>query len=184
MKKLIMILSIVTVLLFTTGCTLDETTSSDIQKQQAVSEKLEKAQPTPTDISYSLERYNLIRRAYWVNGEREKARTLPCPITLPLSKIALLSESGAVVAMLEVSGKVSSLNSMLSPESELYESDMNTGRVGDNKWIADTDGSYGVNDNGIFFFTADGKYIEWNGSYMYTDVPFTIANPVIKMEVK
>lgn len=28
------------------------------------------------DISYSLERYNLIRRAYWVNGHREKANSL------------------------------------------------------------------------------------------------------------
>lgn len=36
---------------------------------------IQQNQPTPTDISYSLERYNLIRRAYWVNGQREKANS-------------------------------------------------------------------------------------------------------------
>lgn len=46
-------------------------------------------QPAPTDLDYSLERYNVIRRAYWVNGQREKAMTLPCPVTRPLGYIVL-----------------------------------------------------------------------------------------------
>ena len=28
----------------------------------------------------------------------------------------------------------------------------------------------GSNDDGIFFFTTDGKYIEWNGTYLYSDI--------------
>ena len=40
-------------------------------------------------------------------------------------------------------------------------------------------GSYGENDQGIFFFTPDGKYIEWTGAYLYSDIPFTVESPII-----
>ena len=36
-------------------------------------------------------------------------------------------------------------------------------------------------DNGIFFFTPDGNYIEWTGTYIYSDIPFTIENPVVNV---
>ena len=44
---------------------------------------------------------------------------------------------------------------------------------------ADVDGSYGENDSGIFFFTPDGKYIEWTGTYLYSDIPFEVSGTVI-----
>ena len=46
-------------------------------------------------------------------------------------------------------------------------------------WLADVDGSYGENDQGIFFFTPDGKYIEWTGIYLYSDIPFEVTTPAI-----
>ena len=49
------------------------------------------------------------------------------------------------------------------------------------KWIADVDGSYGENDFGIFFFTPDGKYVEWTGTYLYSDIPFEVDDPVVKV---
>lgn len=45
----------------------------DVKNTQEAANLLQYNQPTPTDIDYSLERYNLTRRAYWVNGQREKA---------------------------------------------------------------------------------------------------------------
>lgn len=50
-------------------------------------------------------------------------------------------------------------------------------------WLADVDGSYGENDVGIFFFTVDGKYVEWDGTYLYSDIPFIVNDPILKMEV-
>ena len=135
---------------------------------------LQSNQPTPTDINYSLERYNLIRRAYWVNGQREKANTLPCQIEKPLGYIVLFA-GNVVVGNFIVDGKVSSLNSYLTPDSEYYERETSYG----NEWLADVDGSYGENDSGIFFFTPDGKYIEWTGEYLYSDIPFEAATPVL-----
>ena len=48
-----------------------------------------------------------------------------------------------------------------------------------NEWLPDVDGSFGENDGGIFFFTTDGKYMEWNSTYLYSDIPFEITTPTI-----
>lgn len=173
------------VLLLTTGCDFDETEAQkDVANTLNIGNKLVVNQPTPTDIDYSLERYNLIKRAYWVNGMRDKARALPSPIAdMPLGYIVLLTESGSVVGKFTVDGKVTSLNSYLTPDSEFYECDGNycDSSSGENSWLPDVDGSYGSNDSGIFFFTTDGKYIEWTGTYLYSDIPFIVEDPIIKV---
>lgn len=188
MKKVIVsivALGIVAVLML--GCAAYPTTSTgssaDKQATIEIANKLQSNQPTPTDIDYSLERYNLIRRAYWVNGQREKANTLVCEITKPLGYIVLFTDNGAVVGSFIVDGKVSSLNSFLTPDSEYYEQEYYNGgsSYGANDWLADVDGSYGENDAGIFFFTPDGKYIEWTGTYLYSDIPFEVDDPIVRV---
>lgn len=155
-------------------------TATDMANTQEVADRLAASQQTPTDIDYSLERYNLIRRAYWVNGQREKANTLPCGVEKPLGYIVLFTEGGGVVGRFVVDGKVSSLNSYLTPDSEYYE--YSGGEYSKkNEWLADVDGTYGENDNGIFFFTPDGKYIEWTGIYLYSDIPFEVNDPIVKV---
>lgn len=187
MKKIISILAVViaavVMLMFFTGCEEESIAGSrqDVKNQQETANELQKNQPTPTDIEYSLERYNLIRRTYWVNGQREKANTLPCEIEKPLGYIVLFTEGGGVVGSYVVDGKVSSLNSFLTPDSEYYERDIESVGINHNHWLADVDGSYGENDNGIFFFTPDGKYIEWTGIYLYSDIPMVVDDPIIKV---
>lgn len=189
-KKLLFVITIVgMVFLLTTGCDVDYTdTEKDVSNTLEIGDKLVKAQPTPTDIDYSLERYNLIKRAYWVNGMRDKARALPSPIAdMPLGYIVLLTESGSVVGRFVVDGKVTSLNSYLTPDSQYYEcsGDYCPGSDSfvnyENNWLPDVDGSYGENDKGIFFFTTDGKYIEWTGTYLYSDIPFDVSNPIVRV---
>lgn len=154
-------------------------TYADRQNTRAVADSLSNSQPTPTDINFSLERFNLIRRAYWVNGQREKAASVICRVDRPLGYIVLFTESGSVVNRFVVDGKVSSLNSYLTADSDYYEVATGSSATYRNNWLADVDGSYGENDNGIFFFTPDGKYIEWTGTYLYSDIPFEIDNPVV-----
>lgn len=186
MKRFIIVLLALTLIVGCfVGCDDVSVSGSAIDKQATINiaDNLSANQPTPTDINYSLERYNLIRRAYWVNGQREKANALVCEIEKPLGYIVLFGESGTVISSFVVDGKVSSLNSYLSPDSEYYEKNGSTGGTGTylNKWIADVDGSYGENDAGIFFFTPDGKYIEWTGTYLYSDIPFIVEDPVVKV---
>lgn len=188
MKKRISILLMCTLAIcMFIGCSDEDymQETSDVEKQQSIAENLEQSQPTPTDIDYSLERYNLIRRAYWVNGQREKALSLPCPVEKPLGYVVLMLEGVGVVGNYVIDGKVSSLNSFLTPDSEYYEQDYgsNGHSIGNgNSWLADVDGSYGENDMGIFFFTTDGKYIEWTGTYIYSDIPYIVDDPILKMQ--
>ena len=185
--KILLLVGILFISIFVLcGCegTLTET-EKDVKSTLNVGDKLSQNQPTPTDIDYSLERYNLIRRTYWVNGQREKANTLICEIEKPLGYIALFLENGACAGKFIVDGKITSLNSFLTPDSEVYEvvgnykDTSNSSNYEDNKWLPDVDGSYGENDTGIFFFTPDGKYIEWTGTYLYSDIPFEVRETVI-----
>ena len=174
MKKCAIIL--VLALLLVSLCSCAESGSrQDVMSTVELADKLQENQPTPNDIEYSLERYNLIRRTYWVNGMRERAASLPCEVERPLGYIVLFS-GNAAVGQFVVDGKVSSLNSFLTPDSEYYEKNSSY----NNRWLADVDGSYGENDIGIFFFTPDGKYIEWSGDYLYSDIPFTIDAPIVQ----
>lgn len=183
MKKIVSILLLVAIILcMLAGCDSDyQEQTSDVEKQQSITKDLQQSQLTPTDIDYSLERYNLIRRAYWVNGQREKALSLPCPVEKPLGYVVLMLEGVGVVGNYVIDGKVSSLNSFLTPDSEYYE--YSAGETSKkNNWLADVDGSYGENDNGIFFFTTDGKYIEWTGTYIYSDIPYIVDDPILKVQ--
>lgn len=197
MKKRIILVALAALLLMVlVGCDEVPASGSVADKIKTISNAntLQENQPTPSDIEYSLERYNLIRRAYWVNGQREKAMSLPCEIAdIPLGYVVLFTDNGGVVGRFCVQGKVSSLNSFLTPDSEYYEKNTKyrsaytetSPTVDDlaNKWLADVDGSYGENDSGIFFFTPDGKYIEWNGNYLYSDIPFEVDAPIVQYEV-
>lgn len=163
--------------MMSTGCEyVPPASETDRNAQLKIADKMASAQATPRDIDFSLERYNLIKRAYWVNGQREKAENVICAVEKPLGYIVLFA-GNAVVGSFIVDGKVSSLNSYLTPDSEYYSG-------GDYyvDWLADVDGSYGENDSGIFFFTPDGKYIEWTGEYLYSDLPFEVSNPVVTVK--
>ena len=118
----------------------------------------------------------MIRRTYWVNGQREKANKLEAPIEKPMGYIVLFN-GGTIVGRFTVDGKVSSLNSFLTPDTDYPSYDSSS-----NDWLPDVDGSYGENDNGIFFFTPDGNYVEWTGEYIYSDIPMDINDPALKIE--
>jgi hypothetical protein len=164
-------------------------TSQDTKNAISAGANIIENQPAPTDLDYSLERYNVIRRAYWVNGQREKANSLQCKVEKPLGYIVLFSEAGAVVGNFIVDGKVSSLNSYLFPAQTDYDY---SGNTVDGTWTSASssssvysvenpgiDGTYGQNVTGIFFFTTDGKYIEWTGDFLYSDIPFEVDKPVL-----
>ena len=76
-KKLLFIIVAIIMVLSFVACDESATNQNKIDTKK-VTETLTGKQGTPTDIEYSLERYNLIRRAYWVNGQREKANALVC----------------------------------------------------------------------------------------------------------
>lgn len=180
MKRIVaIILVVLCAMMMFVSCSYETDGSyNDIQNTKDVANTLQNNQPTPKDINYSLERYNLIRRAYWVNGMRERANALPCEVTKPVGYVVLFSGT-SIVGSFTVDGKVSSLNSFLTPSAE--DEYISNGGVKTEE-LPDIDGSYGENDAGIFFFTTDGKYIEWTGTYLYSDIPMKVDSPIIKYE--
>ena len=174
LNKILLVAPLVLVAL--TSCDLGDGRKEDERKTEQVGDKLANNQPTPTDIDYSLERYNLIRRAYWVNGEKAKARAVARPAEVPLGYCVLFSATGQVIAQFNVDGKVTSLNSYLT--ADYYNYYYGNGGVGEIP-LPDIDGSYGSNDVGIFFFTPQWQYIEWDGNYLYSDTPFVIQDTIL-----
>ena len=152
----------------------------DTQKTIELGNKLAENQPTPTDIEYSLARYNLIRRLYYVNGQVEKAKNLPCELQKPLGYIYLFVEGVGCVVCDTVDGMVSPMQSYLTPDSEYYEY---SGSYRNN-WLPDVDGTYGENCEGIFYFDAQGGYHEWTGRYYYSETYYPIDDPIINIVVE
>ena len=180
MKKIIA-LFIITTLLFT-GCEYQDSSATyqNVQDTKIATENILTNQTTPTDINFSLERYNLIKRAYWVNGHREKANQVRCDIEKPIGYITLIV-GNCILCQYTVDGKISSLNSYLSADSDYYEIATGATSTWKNSWLADVDGSYGKNVDGIFWFDCDGNYHEWNGTYHYSDIPLHIEDPIVKI---
>lgn len=78
MKKILTVIISLIILVLMSACGITAISGSreDVKSTIEIVNRLQTNQPTPTDIDYSLERYNLIRRTYWVNGQREKANSL------------------------------------------------------------------------------------------------------------
>lgn len=135
------------------------------------------AVPTPK-LQTSQERKNIKRRLETFNAEDK------------ISYIYLIS-FGKVMSFYTVQGKVSSVNSYLTPMERLIN---NKGETC-NGWndsggcypveAPDLDGSYGTNGDAIFFFTTEGVYVEWNGEYMVADQPLKMATqPELVREIQ
>lgn len=128
---------------------------------------LNAVQPAPK-LDTSLERSNLIARLKFLNNANQ------------LGYVYLLGLNGNVVAHYTIKGKVSSLNSLLTTTDQVrcpYGGSVDTASC-----VAlaspDLDGSYGPNPSGIFFFTTNGTYVEWSGTYVYSSQQLDIQTPV------
>ena len=172
-----------------TGCEWDETSEykdssqavSSIQaKDQQITaenyERLFKAVPPPK-LKDSQERKNIARRLERFN------------VANKISYIYLI-DFGKVMSYYTIKGKVSSVNSMLTCTEQLVDDGKGryNGRDGVHVVASpDLDGSYGSNGDGIFFFTTEDVYVEWNKTYLLSDQPLKLSTPpelvyVVKVE--
>lgn len=131
---------------------------------------LDKSQPIPPALTYSQERQNLIGR---VGIEAQQGT---------VGYVALIGPQGQLVAYYTIQGKVTSLNSYLTTQDTVDcpggLSDVGCVTV----QAPDMDGSYGVNPDGIFFFTTSGTYVEWSGMYLYSNQPLSYSQAPLLVE--
>lgn len=172
MKKFLVI-AIILLGVTLTGCTYEPTTNSYQDDQKKVEETQQRVQdsvPIPK-IQTSAERKNIAARAVLFDNENK------------VTYIYLVS-FGKVMAFYPVLGKVSSLNSYVTPVDKLVKYDGSTCTYGYSQscyvvGAPDVDGAYGENADGIFFFTADtGAYVEWVGDYLVSDQPLKLTTAV------
>lgn len=152
--------------------------AQDSNKVESTQTRLQTATPIP-DLTNSAERQNIAQRAKTFDDVNK------------VTYIYLVSY-GKVMAFYTVKGKVSSLNSYLSPIDKIVYGDgsrCDEGAVETPDCYVvqapDIDGAYGENTNGIFFFTTDGAYVEWKGDYMVSDQPLKLTTqPELIREIK
>jgi hypothetical protein len=179
MNPKIMTIGCILMLFMTFGCvsTPNQPPTSSQQVEQDQTEANQKAliekYPAPT-LDKSLERQNLIKRLQLLNDENK------------VFYVYLVSY-GKVMAYYVAQGKVSSVNSYLTTYTQIVKDKAcisnvsyrggDTGSCYFAVEAPDLDGSYGTNGDGIFFFTTEGAYVEWNGEYFVTDYPLTLSTP-------
>lgn len=183
-KKLIVILFLGIAAVSFSGCLPDPSEnkkdegsySNDAMKVEETQKRVQTSVPIP-EIKSSTERLGISKRAVLFDDENK------------ISYIYLI-DYGKVMAFYTVKGKVSSLNSFLTPLDKLVFADgspciRNEKDYNGYSWepcyviqAPDIDGAYGENSNGVFFFTAEGAYVEWNRGYLVSDQPLKITTAV------
>jgi hypothetical protein len=97
-----------------------------------------------------------------------------------ITYVYLLSWTGEFIGYYTAKGKVSSNQSQMGPmDTGVKICDWNGGGCYALGEAPGDDGSYGPNEDGIFFFTTDDTKITWNGLYQQSDKPLSIKAPLL-----
>lgn len=98
--------------------------------------------------------------------------------------VLLLNQAGQPIMYTTVKGKITSGSKRLTSPDMPRRVDCGqycTEELGN---APSDEGTFGSSDPYIFFWTQEGQYIQWNGSYLYSDKPFrtNIQPLVVKVE--
>lgn len=85
--------------------------------------------------------------------------------------IVLLNQSGQPIAYYGVKGKVTSSGKRLTRADEIWSTASSEGIRG----AASDEGTFGSSDPYIYFWTAEGRYVQWSGEYIYSDKPLRLS---------
>ena len=172
---LIGLVAMATVVFFTSSGTYESTGRETLTVQQEkLTKQISTTQPAPM-IAHFLERKTV---AKWVDRFDK-----PSVITY-----VYLVSFGNVLGYYVVDGKPVSTRSYLQPE-ETFERDVDVGEAYGDVLVSapSLDGTWGEDNPGIRFFTAEGTAVEWGGmgaTYLYSDAPIDFGRPVPKLNAK
>lgn len=170
MKKTIIIFMTVLMAMVFSGC--DERQNPKARERAAQRMNLANAEasiPIPA-ISYHQERRTI---AKWAT--RWDKPNLPCYV--------YLVSYGIIIGYYVTDGKPSSTQSYILPE---FKHNYHGSGGCCLEPTADLDGTYGKNNPGIRFFTAEGTAVEWGGSgasYLYSDAPLPVNAPKLNRQI-
>jgi len=157
--------------LFVVGCEGQDTKDTSSDKGQKLTEQAfdqqSSAVPYPVDdLKDSQERRNLRERLLRQNDPDR------------LGYVYFVS-FGKFLGYWTITGKVSSTQSQMTP-ADLTDYACDDGMTGCQAQVLEApgdDGSYGPNEDGVFFFTTEGALIQLpSDAYVYTDQPIAIGS--------
>jgi len=144
----------------------DEQAHTEINQQRLLA-----AQPPP-DITWSLERDNLIKR-FKLENDR----------SVMFYMYVFIEGIGEPIGYYEVN-KISSVNSQLTNPEQILDDPHGSMEAGSVVLPSPAeDGSYGSNGDGVFGFTPEDIYIEHNMKYICSTVPLSFKNKPIRLNV-
>lgn len=167
LKKLLVLLAIS---IFIISCKV-----APNSRQVAESKQEETAKQAISSVEIPTIKYFQERRTIKKWAERWDKPSVP-------SYVYLIS-FGKILGYYVVNGKPASTRSYLTPEETADSYNGNPYVLS----TPDIDGTYGDNNAGIRFFTAEGAAVEWAGdgaSYIYSDVPIKFGYDVPKLNSK
>jgi len=169
MKKLLSILFLISFLFILTSASCDDgrpdnVSAKDEQAHTEINqENLNKQQPPP-NVTWSLERDNLIKR-FKLQNDR----------SVTFFMYVFIEGVSNPIGYYEVT-KVSSVNSQLTNTQQLVETSDHGGYTHLAMPSPAEDGSYGTNGEGVFGFTPEDIYIESNMHYIVSSVPLNFPS--------
>lgn len=96
--------------------------------------------------------------------------------------IVLFNDMGTPILYTTVKGKVTSGSKRLtSPFQETALSRAGVGEVSSSDFTdaPSDEGTWGSSNPYIFFWTTNGQYIQWSGTYLYSDKPLRMDTPSV-----
>lgn len=107
--------------------------------------------------------------------ERFKRESDPTKVTY----LYALNTLGTPFGYWVVKGKVSSTQSQMAPQDQVLDICPGTTTCWTVMEAPGDDGSSGPNEDGIFFFAADGTMLTYNGTYIQSDRPLKLDVPIL-----
>jgi len=161
------------VLLMSSECD-DRPGNTSAKDEQAHTEQnqrnLNSMQPAP-DISWSLERDNLIKR-FKLQNDR----------SVVFFMYVFIEGVADPIGYYQVN-KVSSVNSQLTNPMQIIKNSSFEGGTYSEIPSPAEDGSYGTNGDAVFGFTPEEIYLEHNMKYIASTVPLSFTRPVNRLTV-
>ena len=171
MKKLLFVFAIATLLVSCDSAPENRTAVLEQAKTEVNQSVLLEKQPPP-QLTWSLERDNLIRRFKLMNDR-----------SVNFYMYIFIEGISDPIGYYQVN-KVSSVNSQLTNTSQMVDDPH--GDYGAGSCVLPSpaeDGSYGTNGDAIFGFTPEEIYIESNMKYITSSVPLNFQKPVNRLAV-
>lgn len=178
MKRALTLTLIVIIAIFVAGCAEEPSKETAQEQGQRLTESAFKQQsaavPYPaSELKDSLERRNL----------REKLLRDNKPNAIRYIYLLSFAEP---LGYYTIKGKVSSTQSQMTTSELLvckdHKGDHNSSCVADKVVAPGDDGSYGENEQGVFFFTTEGVMVTTNLDYVVSDQPLPFDVPELNSD--